>query len=603
MRSSAFLAVRHEPDAGHGRAVFEASVTGRCWQLVDVDERRVLDLAQQAGLPVPVARILAARGVDAENAAVYLNPTLRDTLPDPSALRDMDAGADRLARAVVDGETIAIFADYDVDGATSAAVLGRFLSAVGRPPSLYVPDRLTEGYGPSPGAMRTLAGEGASVVITVDCGTAAHDALAAAAAAGLDVIVVDHHAPDHQLPDAAALINPKRADDAGGCPYLAAVGVAFLLAVAVNRNLRERGHYGAAEPDLRQWLDLVALGTICDCVPLVGVNRTLVTQGLKVMGRWTNPGLRALAESAGLNGAPTADHGGFALGPRINAAGRVGEAGLGARLLMTESPQEAAEMAQRLERSNRARRSIESDVYDSAGAMAGEPAEDAPLVFVAGDGWHPGVVGIVASRLVERFLRPAVVIALQNGVGVGSGRSVIGVDLGCAVIAARESGLLQRGGGHAMAAGFTVDRERLGDLRAFLEDRLAAERGAAAPPLIVDGLLRTGGDAIAVADAVEQVGPFGSGNPEPRFAITDVRIANWSVLRGGHVRCSLVDAWGQRIEAMAFRSEDTPLGRALTQAEGLPLHVAGRLRRNTYRGRSRLQILVDDVAESKPRPA
>jgi single-stranded-DNA-specific exonuclease len=580
------------------------SVSGRAWTVAEVDERHAFALAQRLGLPVAAARALAARGLDGAAAESFLAPTLRASLPDPSSLADMDAAADRLARAIERDEAIAIFADYDVDGATAAAVLGRFLRMIGRRFRLYVPDRLVEGYGPTPDAMRRLADEGARVVVTVDCGTTAHAALDAAAAAGMEVIVVDHHAPDAELPRAAALINPKRADDRSGQGHLAAVGVSFLLVVAVNRLLRARGFYAAGgEPDLRALLDVVALGTICDCVPLIGVNRALVVQGLKVMGGWQNAGLKALADLAGLAGAPAADDAAFGLGPRINAGGRVGEAGLGARLLVTEDAATAAEFAERLERANRARRKIEAAVHDQAVVLA-EAAGAAPLVFVAGDGWHPGVVGIVASRLVERFRRPACVVALGDGNGngtgggtggVGSGRSVAGFDLGAAVLAAREAGLVTRGGGHAMAAGFAVDRARLDALAAFLGERLTAARDRPAPALNLDGVVRTSGDAAALADGVQRLGPFGNGNPEPVFALAHVRVAQASSLRGEHVRVSLEDGSGRRLDGMAFRAGSTEIGQALMRSDGVPLHVAGRVRRNG-RGGNRPQLLIDDVA-------
>ncbi len=605
--AAAAAVARDATCVGRDATFVARSVSGRAWTVAEVDERHAFALAQRLGLPVAAARALAARGLDGADADAYLAPTLRASLPDPSSLADMDTAADRLARAIERDEAIAVFADYDVDGATSAAVLGRFLRMIGRRCRLYVPDRLAEGYGPTPEAMRRLADEGARVVVTVDCGTTAAAALDAAAAAGMEVIVVDHHAPDAALPRAAALINPKRADDTSGQGHLAAVGVSFLLVVAVNRLLRSRGFYGAGdEPDLRALLDVVALGTICDCVPLIGVNRALVVQGLKVMADWQNAGLKAIAALAGLDGAPVADDAAFGIGPRINAGGRVGEAGLGARLLVTDDAVTAAEFAERLERANRARRKIEAAVHDHAMVLA-EAAGAAPLVFVAGDGWHPGVVGIVASRLVERFRRPACVVALGNGHGggnghgsgggggVGSGRSVAGFDLGAAVLAAREAGLVTRGGGHAMAAGFAVDRERVDDLAAFLGERLAASRDLPAPALHLDGVVRTSGDAAALADGVRRLGPFGNGNPEPVFALADVRVAQAASLRGEHVRVSLEDGCGRRLDGMAFRAGATEIGRALLRSDGVVLHVAGRVRRNA-RGGNRPQLLIDDVA-------
>ena len=569
-------------------------MSGRRWLVADVDDRRAFALAQALELPVAAARSLLARGIAADAATNYLNPTLRASLPDPSRLADMDRAAERLARAIVDNEPVAVFADYDVDGATSSAVIGRFLAALGRPCRLYVPDRLTEGYGPTPEAMRVLAGEGTRVVVTVDCGTTAHAAMAAAAAAGLDVIIVDHHAPDTALPPAAALINPKRADDTSGLDHLAAVGVAFMLVVAVNRALRAAGFYGERpEPDLRRWLDLVALGTVCDCVPLVGVNRALVVQGFKVMAAWDNPGLKALAVMGKLSGTPSADHAGFIFGPRINAAGRVGEAGLGARLLACDDAQASAAMARRLEQANQARRRIEAAVFDEA--MARAEQADGPLLFIVGEGWHPGVVGIVASRLVERFHRPACVVGMDGAGGSGSGRSVPGIDLGAAVLAAREAGLLERGGGHAMAAGFRVARANVGALESFLAARM--DVAAEPPALELDGVVRTSGDAAALVDGVARLGPFGVGNPEPRFALAHVRLVSVVTVRGDHVRCILEDGAGRRLDAMAFRAGTAPVGIALRHCDGAPLHVAGRVRRNE-RGGNRPQLLIEDVARA-----
>lgn len=581
----------------------DRSFTGKRWRMRAVDERRALGLAQRLDVPDIIGRVLAARGIGFDEAETFLRPTLRDLLPDPSRLADMDKAATRLADAVIAGERVAVFADYDVDGATSAALLSRYFAAVGRDLRIYVPDRLNEGYGPTAEALLALHREGISLVVTVDCGITAHDALSAAAEAGLAVIVADHHAAEAHLPSAVAVVNPNRLDDSSGLGHLAAVGVTFMLVIAVNRALRARGYFAnRPEPDLRQWLDLVALGSICDLVPLVGVNRALVTQGLKVMARWDNTGLRALAKLIELNAPPGTYHAGFVFGPRINAAGRVGEAGLGARLLACDDPQSAADMAKRLDAANRERQEIEAAVVGEAMARiaaSGQDRDQTPVVVVAGEGWHPGVIGIVASRLVERLGRPVCVVAVKDGVGTGSGRSVPGADLGAAVIAARQEGLLLRGGGHAMAAGFSVARENMEAFAAFLAERLAENVKAAvnAPTLSVDGAVAVAGASSSLVSVLAQVGPFGMGNPEPRFVVNGARLTYVSVVGDNHLRCVLTDAAGSRLDAIAFRAANGELGQGLRQNNGRPLYVAGRLRENTWGGRSKPQLLIDDAAE------
>jgi single-stranded-DNA-specific exonuclease len=578
----------------------ESSLTGRRWLTRDADDRSALALAQRLDLPEVVGRILAARDVGIDDAEAFLNPTLRASLPDPDSLKGMAEAVERLASAIMQGERIAVFGDYDVDGATSSALLRRYFSAVGSDIDIYIPDRRREGYGPNAEAMLGLREKGASVVVTVDCGTGAHEALAAAADAGLDVIVVDHHVAEAKLPPAVAIINPNRLDESGMHGELAAVGVAFLLLIGLNRALRGAGWFDRVdEPDLLGWLDLVALGTICDVAPLTGINRALVTQGLKVMSRRGNPGLKALADIAGISEVPGAYHAGFVLGPRVNAGGRVGQSDLGARLLSTGDAVEAADLAGRLDEFNRERQTIEAAVLDDALERLGSAPEGiGPLVFAAGDGWHPGVIGIVASRLKERFNRPACVVALDGDTGLGSGRSVRGVDLGATVIAARQAGILSKGGGHAMAAGFSVARGRLDDLRAFLEERVAAvvaETGIESI-LMVDGAIKVGGASLDLIQAIEQVGPFGAGNPEPRFAIAGARIAHAAVAGSDHVRCAISSETGGRLKAIAFRCLDSDLGPALLRHDGAPFHIVGRLRLDTWQGREQPQFLIDDAA-------
>lgn len=580
------------------------SLAGKRWQTRLTDSRLGLALAQQLDCPELVGRVLAGRGVTPGDAERFLSPSLRAELPDPSGFKDMDRAVARLQRALAGGEPIAVFADYDVDGACSAALLARFLRAVGAEPRVYVPDRLSEGYGPNRAALKHLQAEGTRVVVCVDCGTTAFDALEAAAGRGLDVIVVDHHEAEPRLPPAAAVVNPNRLDADSGCGELAAVGVTFLLVVALNRALRAAGRYAGArgEPDLLAWLDLVALGTVCDVAPLTGLNRALVAQGLKVLARRGNVGLAALADAARLDERPTAYHLGFVLGPRINAGGRVGEAGLGARLLTGEDAGEAARLAARLEACNDERRELEASVLEAALAEAeGEAGGggDGPLVFAAGPGWHPGVLGIVASRLQERYDRPAVVIGLDDaGTGKGSGRSVPGVDLGSAVIAARQAGLLREGGGHAMAAGLTVDAARLAELRAFLAERIGrALAGAAAQPALrIDGLIQPGAATAELVQALERLAPYGVGNPEPRFAVPNAQVVRAEVVGRDHVRCILTGADGRRLKAIAFRAADGPLGRGLMNARGQSLHLAGRLRLDAWAGRDAVQMIVEDAA-------
>ncbi|WP_029007451.1 single-stranded-DNA-specific exonuclease RecJ [Azospirillum halopraeferens] len=584
------------------------SFTGKRWQARACDERRAWALAQGRGLPEIVGRVLAARGVTEEACDDFLAPTLRSLLPDPSRFRDMDAAADRIARAIMAGEAVAVFGDYDVDGATSAALLRRFFRAAGRELRVYVPDRIAEGYGPNAPALLRLKAEGIGLVVTVDCGVAAFAPLEAAAAAGLDVVVLDHHAAEPRLPPALAIVNPNRLDEDGGYRTLCAAGVTFLTVVAVNRVLRAAGWYagGRAEPNLMDWLDLVALGTVCDVVPLTGLNRALVAQGLKVMAQRRNPGLAALADVAGVKEKPDAYHAGFVLGPRVNAGGRIGAADLGARLLSTDDPLEALDLARRLDEHNGERRAVEAAVLEDAIArVEGLAGLDSELVFVAGEGWHPGVIGIVASRLKERYSRPACVVALVEGadgtiVGKASGRSVRGVDLGAAVIAARQEGLLLAGGGHRMAAGFTVAADRMADLRTFLTGRIAEQVSAAplVPTLELDGALSVGAVDAALVDTLARLGPFGTGNAEPRFAVADARVVRADVVGANHVRCILSGAGGGRLKAIAFRALESDLGKALLTSGGAPLHLAGVLRADRWNGREGVQLLIDDGARA-----
>jgi len=549
--------------------------------------------------------LFRTRGADPDDFARLKTPTLRDWLPDPSIFADMDVAAERLALALRRDEAIVIYGDYDVDGATSAAVLIRYLRAVGGKVGHYIPDRLLEGYGPSAGALVALKQAGADLVVTVDCGTQGFEALSAAKAAGLDVIVVDHHKAGTALPHALALVNPNRLDEgaeAAAHGHLAAVGMAFLLAVALNRLLRAQGWFANREvPNLLDLLDLVALGTVADVAALQGLNRAFVTQGLKVMARRGNIGIAALSDAARLSRAPIARDLGFALGPRVNAGGRVGQADLGVRLLTTHDAGEAAAIAAELDRLNQERRGIEQMVSDAAMASAGDAA--AGCAVVAGTGWHPGVIGIVASRLKERLGRPAIVIAIQeDGTAKGSGRSITGVDLGAAVLAAKDEGLLIAGGGHAMAAGLTVSAGDIAALAAFLDQRLlaAVKIATANRHLAIDTAVAPRGLNAGLVDVLETAGPYGQGWPAPRVAAGPFHVVDSRIVGENHLRLQLAGPDGGRIKAMAWRHGDTELGAALQglgQGAGRrPIHVAGRVKRDEWTGGDAVELELDDAA-------
>jgi single-stranded-DNA-specific exonuclease len=585
----------------------EHSLSGRAWRPRGGDARAGLALAQRFGFPEIVGRLLAYRGVGEEECERFLAPTLRDGLPDPSHLKDMDRAIERLVRAICDRETIAVFGDYDVDGATSAALLKRFFAAVGADAIIYVPDRQREGYGPNAAALAKLQTQGARVVVTVDCGIMAHAALSAAAATGLDVIVVDHHLGEPSLPQAYAVIDPNRLDEDSTHGQLAAVGVTFLLVTAINRALRQAGWYQTRPaPDLLQWLDLVALGTVCDIVPLTGVNRALVTQGLKIMRRRGNTGLAALSDAAGIGEKLDAYHVGFILGPRVNAGGRVGEADLGARLLSTDDPVEARALAVHLDMLNAERRAIEAQVLEEAIAQV-EQSGPGPIVFAAGQGWHPGVIGIVASRLKDRFNRPACVVALdEKGIGRGSARSVVGFAIGPAIIAAQQAGLLINGGGHAMAAGFTVAADKLDAFRATLSARATEALGTAEPvaELRIDGALACTAATVELCETIDRLGPFGTGNSEPRFVIPNLRVLKADIVGQDHVRCIFGDGGGAtRLKGIAFRvlgsPRDQEMGKALLSSQGAGFHLAGHLRADSWQGKINVQLLIDDAAVAR----
>lgn len=563
-------------------------------------------ISQRHDLPELLGRVLAGRGVAIEDAANFLAPSIKELMPDPSSVLDVDAGAARIADAIEKRQKVAVFGDYDVDGACSSALMQLFLGAHDVGCRVYIPDRIFEGYGPNPNAIEALVKDGAELIVTVDCGTTSFEPLEVAKKLGVDVVVVDHHQADETLPVAAAVVNPNRQDDLSGLGQLCAAGVVFLLLVAVTRELRRRGYYDNSKaPDLLGMLDIVALATVCDVVPLTGLNRAYVTKGLQVMRGRRNAGLRALFDTAGLKQSPTTYHLGFVLGPRINAGGRIGDSGLGAKLLATNDDVEAAQIAGLLDRLNRERKAIETQMLEEALAEADVMVDQDPdmaIVMLGSDAWHKGVVGLVASRLADRFRRPSCVIAWdENGTGTGSLRSVGGVDIGSAVRAASAKGILIKGGGHAMAAGLTVARDRLDDLRQFVNERLRNKTIAAraAASLELDGALTPASVTHDLIDLLERAGPYGQGNPQPKFAFPAHRVKFAKIVGEAHIRCALEAGDGSRLDAIAFRAVDQPLGDLLLSSGGMPLHIAGTIRRDTWGGRDRLEVTIEDVADPR----
>ncbi|MEF3366078.1 single-stranded-DNA-specific exonuclease RecJ [Methylocystis sp. 9N] len=583
----------------------ERSVLGRRWRarLDAAGEAQALALTQTHGLDDFLARVIAGRGVTVADAASFLDPKLRDLMPDPSALRDMDAAVERLAHAIESGEQVAIFGDYDVDGACSSALLVDFWRAAGAPePLLHIPDRIVEGYGPNVEAVRNLAARGAKLLVTTDCGTTSHEAISVARALGLDAIVLDHHQAPELLPD-AIVVNPNRQDDLSGQGALCAAGVVFFALVGLARALRQRGWWTDARPapDLLAAVDLVALATVADVAPLARLNRAFVARGLAVMRGRGRLGLAALMDAARMDGPLRAYHLGFMLGPRINAGGRIGDAGLGARLLTLSDSVEARRIAEALDRLNAERQALEKETLEIAVAEAERQfakTNRMACLVVEGADWHPGVVGLIASRLKDRFNIPAFAIAFNKEIGTGSGRSLSGVDLGSAVRRAVDQGLALKGGGHAAAAGVTVARERVDDLRAFLNDALeeSVEAARRDDALVVDAALTGRGVSLDLVRRLEQAGPFGQGNPEPLFALPQQRIAYASVVGSDHVRARLRSGDGAAIDAIAFRAANSPLGAALLRGQDRPLHVAARLSSSVYRGAERVETRIVDIA-------
>jgi len=582
------------------------SVTGRAWvdRLDMAASRMAQAIAQRSNTSEILARVLAGRGVGLDDAAAFLEPTIRALMPDPSTMTAMDELAERLARAIVDAESVALFGDYDVDGACSCALMARYLGHFGLTPQVYIPDRVFEGYGPNIAAIDKLIDEGASLIVTLDCGTASDAPIAHARERGVDLIVIDHHLSDHELPPATALVNPNRPDDISGLGYLCAAGVTFMVLVAVNRILRQRGETGL--PDLMKLLDLVALATVCDVVPLTGLNRAFVVRGLEVARRGDNRGISALALAARINGPINPYHLGFLIGPRINAGGRIGNAALGSELLTLDDEHHTLAIAARLDELNTERQRIEVEAVEEAVRVAETEigaGEGPPVLVLASANWHPGVVGLIAARLRERFERPAFAIALgPDGTGTGSGRSMPGVDLGRAVIEAVELGIAVKGGGHAMAAGVTLKSGQLGPFRSHLAERLSIDVTAARAltSLSIDAALTALGASVGMVHDIERAGPFGAGNPMPVFALPAHRAKFPQIVgKGGHVSFTLTSDDGARLKAIAFRAAGTPIGDMLMGSNEAPLHFAGTLSIDHWQGREQVQFRLTDLARPK----
>jgi single-stranded-DNA-specific exonuclease len=585
----------------------EKSVLDNRWisRLDQAGQNRALAMSQMHGLPDLITRVLAGRGVTVDEAVEFLDPTLRGLMPDPYKLTDCEKAAKRIAEAIKMRQPVAIFGDYDVDGASSSALMYRFFSHFGVTSEIYIPDRVFEGYGPNPAAIDQLIDNGAKLIVTVDCGSTSHEALAAAAKRNIDVVVIDHHQVTHDLPPCHALVNPNREDDLSGQGHLCAAGVVFLVLVATLRLLREAGHPQARSIDLLQWLDIVALATVCDVVPLKGLNRAYVVKGLIAARHQGNAGLSALFRKAGLAGPVTPYHFGFLIGPRINAGGRISDAALGSRLLTLEDPNEAEAIAERLDELNRDRQVMEAHMLQEAEAEALAEYGDgtrASVIVTAHEKWHPGIVGLIAARLKEKFKRPAFAIAFDpNGKGTGSGRSINGFDMGKMVRAAVDEGLLVKGGGHAMAAGLTVERDKLGKLRGFFTER--AEKTVATlvanETLKIDGAIGASGATIDLIDRLETAGPYGSGHSQPIFAIPSHRVRDARIVGEKHVKVTLEAMDNARLDGIAFRAADSQLGNLLLNSRGANLHIAGTLGDNHYQGSRRVQLRVIDGAPAR----
>jgi len=580
----------------------DVSLGGNLWHIACPDERLAELIVQKYQLPFVVAKIVALRGIGIDEVADFLNPKISKLMPDPFVLKDMQKAAERIAEAIEKDEKIAVIGDYDVDGATSTSVLKLFLRGVGVEPDVHIPDR-EEGYGPSVQAIDDFRAKGAKLLLTLDCGTTAFTPLEYATETGMDVVVLDHHEAEVNLPKVYAVVNPKRLDEENDYPslkYMAAVGVVFMTMVAVNRCLRQRGYYNQdnrQEPDLKKLLDLVALGTVCDVVPLRGLNRAYVGQGLKVMAQRGNLGLTALMDKANLDQVPTAFHLGYVLGPRINACGRVGDADMGNQLLCCNSSYQAELLVEKLNEFNVARKDIENHVLLSAIEQVEGTPQEYPIAFVCGRDWHQGVIGIVAGRLKERYNVPAFVMSIEADEVKGSARSVANVDLGALIIAAKEKGILTKGGGHIMAAGFSLDESMLPEFKKFVGEYVIEKMGneAITPIVEIDAVLDVGGANLELADYLEKLEPFGAGNPEPRLMLKNVRIVKPALVGVGHVRCVLTSENGGTIKGIAFRVGDSEVGNAMLGAQGNVFDVAGVLRHDRWNGRNEPQFIIEDI--------
>ena len=578
----------------------DKSLSGCLWKAVPYNERQAEVIAQRWNLPFVVASILSARDVLPEDVTNFLEPKLQTLMPNPSVMKDVDKASSKIADIIEQGRKVGIIGDYDVDGATSSSVLRLFLESVGIAPEVHIPDR-DEGYGPSKQAFDNFKKQGIDFVITTDCGTTAFEPFEYAAEQGFTVIVLDHHEAEVKLPSVFALVNPKRFDDDNDYPYLkymSAVGVVFMTVVAVNRELRSRGFYKThSEPQLLQWLDLVALGTICDVVPLKGLNRAFVRQGLKIMAQRQNIGLKALIDKAGVNETPSAYHLGYVLGPRINAGGRVGDPSYGNRLLCSRNPQEAEQLAAKLDEFNAQRKDIENYVLQEAIETLDKEISDYPIAFIAGHNWHQGVIGIVAGKLKERYNLPSFVMSIEEDEVKGSARSIPQVDLGALVIAAKEKGIITKGGGHTMAAGYSLNEDKIEEFRRFVGEYVKARLGdeAIVPVLEYDGVLDLLGATPELAEKLEMLEPFGAGNAEPKFVIKNVCFKKTGIVGSGHIRSFLSSKNGGSIKAMAFRAADNEIGQAMLNNHGEIFDVLGTLRRDTWLGRNDVQFIIDDV--------
>ncbi|MGN0929026.1 MAG: single-stranded-DNA-specific exonuclease RecJ [Alphaproteobacteria bacterium] len=582
-----------------------SSLNGFRWRLFDADERFVQTVCQKYNLPDIIARIINSRKITFEETETYISPQIKNLLPSPFILKDMDKAVERIVRAIESGEAIGIFGDYDVDGATSSAILYKFLYDVGvKNIQIFIPDRQNDGYGLNSEGLKKLMNAGCSLVVAVDCGITGFDAVDMANQMDLDIVIADHHEAEVGIPNAVAVVDPKRVDDDSGLTYLAACGVVFLLTVAINKTLRERGFYknkGIEEPDLFSYLDLVALGTVCDVVPLVGVNRAFVSVGVKVMARRQNIGLKSLCDVSGVSTSPSVYHLGYVLGPRINAGGRVGNSSIAAQLLTTRNPLTADSLAQKLNNFNLERKDIEASVLEQAFTkVASEIKPDDNFIFISGKNWHTGVIGIIAGRLKERYNLPTCVATIDdNGVANGSGRSIPEIDLGTAIIKAKELGILTEGGGHSMAAGFTLRVEKIDEFKKFLHDYIESSTKSQKiiPVLKIDSVIDITGINADLVKRLQILEPFGTANEEPRFAILNAKLTGSDAIGGGNIRCYFSSDNGKSISAICYKSVDTPVGEVLLSEIGERFKLAGKIRSNSWNGKNYIQFIIDDIAK------